>query len=656
MALKLIWQPVKIGNVEVKNRVVRSAHGTNFGKGEITDDLIAYHLARAKGGVGLTTLEYCTPHSSSFSNGLRSYDDSIISGYQKLVAAIKPYGMTVFQQLTHGGVMYPGLDGVAWSASATPNPWSGQAPQEMNRDQIAELVDAFAEAVRRCVEGGIQGVEIHFGHGYLVQQFLSPLMNRRVDEYGGSFDNRLRFGREILHAVKKTVPESYPVGIRISDQLAAGGIDAEDAARIVGLLESEGLINFVTGSQGSYYSLPAMLPAMDRPLGSMLPSSSRIVSGARRATRILTPALVRTLEEAEQMLRDDLGDMIVLQRAHIADPDLVRKTREGRVDEIRPCINCNQGCVGGLLSPANLLGCSVNPAVGFEQSLAEQLIVKTAAPRKVLVVGGGPGGMEAARVAALAGHHVVLAEAGPELGGLINIAKLAPHLHALGDFTQWQEHELYRLGVEVRTNTYIEAEDVVRRRPDVVVLATGSEPRMDGVQHALPGEPAQGMEQAHVVSSVDLLTGAVKIAGGTALVFDDTGNYEAVAIAEWLVERGVAVTYATCFPQFAPIVDSWCRAEPALERLYQGQFEVMTRTHLVKVEENRCIVRPLQSTKTKMVAADIVVPVLSREPLNGLYRESADFGAPASIVGDAKAPRDFQAAVREGHLAARAIQ
>lgn len=653
--LQRVFEPIAIGRVTIPNRVVRTAHGTWISRAKINDELIAYHVARAKGGVGLSYIEFTSVHPSSYTYGPLSWDDSFIEGCQRLTTAIRPYGMKMFHQLAHGGYMYPPVDGPAWSPSRVPNPLSASIPIEMSHEQIAEIVAAFAAAARRSEQGGLDGVEIHVGHGYLLHQFMSPLTNRRQDEYGGSLDGRMRITREILRAAHAATGPGFPIGIRLSDQLAPGGIDAEECARVAGLLEAEGLIDFINGSQGSYHSLPAMLPAMERPLGSMLPSSAKVVAGVSRIPRILTPARLRTLEEAEQLLRDGSGDLINLQRAHIADPDIVRKTREGRVAEIRPCIACNQGCVGGLLSPAARLGCAVNPAVGFEATLAEDLIRPTKAPKKVLVVGGGPAGMEAARIAALSGHRVVLAEAGPALGGAANIARMAPRMHTFGDITDWLEREIFRLGVEVRTGTLMDAGDVRAEEADWVIVATGGRPRMDGVQAAIPGQPALGMDLPHVVSSTDLLTGSVRELGRSALVFDDVGHYEAVAAADYLIEKGVAVTFATRCPSFAPTVETWTRAEPALERLQAGDFSLHTRMHLVEVRPGECLLRPLQGTRLQSVSASLVVLVLPREPLNGLHEELRSSVPGLALVGDAKSPRDIQAAIREGHLAARAI-
>jgi 2,4-dienoyl-CoA reductase-like NADH-dependent reductase (Old Yellow Enzyme family) len=654
--LHRIFEPIEIGRVTVPNRVVRTAHGTWIARQHINEDLIAYHVARAKGGVGLSYIEYTSVHPSSYSLGPWSWDDSIIPGCRALMAAIRPYEMKMFQQLAHGGFMYPPADGPGWSASRIPNPLTGAVPIPMSRDQIAEVVDAFAQAARRSCEAGLDGVELHAGHGYLLHQFLSPLTNQREDEYGGSLENRMRFLREVLHATRSQVDVGFPIGIRLSDQLSAGGLTPEDCAEIAGMLEAEGLLDFLNGSQGSYHALPAMLPAMERPLGVMLSSSAKVVAGVSRIPRILTAARVRTLEEAEQMLRDGLGDLINLQRAHIADSDLVRKTREGRVEEVRPCIACNQGCVGGLLSPAARLGCAVNPAVGFERTLSEDLISKSGDPKRVLVVGGGPAGMEAARVAAIAGHRVTLVEASAKLGGTVNVARLAPKMHSFGDITTWLESEIMRLGVEIRIGTYMEADDVLAEKPEVVIVATGGIPRLDGMQTAIPGMPARGVDQPHVITSTDLLTDRSRKIGATAVVFDDVGHYEAVAAADVLVERGAAVTFVTRCSMFAPTVETWTRTEPALERLNAGQFRVLTRMHLIEIRSEDCIVRPLQGERIEVVPAETVVLVLAREPLSSLADELRGAIADIRVVGDALAPRDLQAAIREGHLAARSIQ
>src|SRR5579859_7865590 len=404
--VKKVFEPIQIGTCTVPNRIVRTAHGTHFAAEEITDRFIEYHLAPARGGCGLTILEIASVHPSSVLT-IRNLDKRIVPGYRRLMEAIKPSGMKVFQQLHHGGHHAPGLDGIAWSASDIPSP-VGPIPVPMGAPELAALPRAFAEGAARCREGGLDGVEVHAAHGYIFSQFLSRLTNRRTDEYGGSLENRMRLLMETMRAVRKLVGNDFPVGVRLSTSEVPGGVTHEDSHAVARALEKEGLIDFLDLSLGDYYRGVSMNAAMDAPLGYELPFSVPLGAGAK-VPRIVAGRF-RTLEEAEQVLRAGDADMVSMVRAQIADPDLVRKTREGRPHEVRPCIACNQGCIGGLYRRGQL-GCLVNPAVGFEASLSEDRIKRTSQPRKVLVVGGGPAGMEAARVAALSGHRVILAEA-----------------------------------------------------------------------------------------------------------------------------------------------------------------------------------------------------------------------------------------------------
>jgi 2,4-dienoyl-CoA reductase-like NADH-dependent reductase (Old Yellow Enzyme family) len=393
MALKAVFEPITIGKVEIPNRIVRAAHGTHLARHAFDADSIAYHTARAKGGCGLTIIEAASVHASS-ENTLFNVDDRVIPGFEALMKSVRPYGMRVFEQLFHGGHQTFGEGRrPPWSPSTIPSPILGAVPVPMGEPEIEEIIGCFASAARRCRDGGLDGVEIHAAHGYLIHQFLSPLTNQRQDRWGGSLENRMRFLQEILRAVRKAVGPDYVVGIRVSASAAVGSLHEPEIRQVTKALLDENLIDYFNASLGDYYRMDSMVGGMQSPSGYELPSSAQLTEGVT-VPRIVS-GRIRTLEEAEQVLREGVADLVSMVRAQIADPDLVRKTREGRVDEVRPCIACNQGCIGGLMRDMRL-GCLVNPAVGFEAALAEDLIVRTAAPKKILIVGGGPAGMEAA--------------------------------------------------------------------------------------------------------------------------------------------------------------------------------------------------------------------------------------------------------------------
>jgi 2,4-dienoyl-CoA reductase-like NADH-dependent reductase (Old Yellow Enzyme family) len=600
-------------------------------------------------------LEASSVHPSSRLH-VALFGKAIVPSLKRLMEAVRPHGMRVFQQLWHGGNLYPAFDGSPpWAISNRPGYW-GMVGKVMSLREIAELRQAFVDAALNCQEGGIDGVEIHACHGYVFHQFLSPYYNTRDDEYGGSFENRSRFLFETARAIRKAVRPDFVVGVRLGASQAPGGVSEEDNKIIVRQLEAEGLIDFVSVSRGDYFRMDTMVGSMQNPLGYELPSTADIASAAT-VPRILTGRF-RTLEEADQILREGSADLISMVRAQIADPELVRKTREGRSEEVRPCIACNQGCIGGLFRVARM-GCAVNPAVGAELALAEDLIGTTAAPKKVLIVGGGPAGMEAARTAALRGHKVTLAEAQPMLGGTVNLAKTAPSLSTLGDITVWLEQEIYRLGVRVRLGTFVEASDVREEAPDVVIIATGSVPRLDGFQLANPGEPALGCQLPHVISSHDLaLSKPGSQAGSTALVLDTVGHYEALAAVETLLRRGLSVTYLSSAPSITPYVQTTWRDVPALERFYTlGKFEALLRHHLVEIKPGACVVRPLQAApeQTREVPASTVVLVTQNAPLRDLYDQLHEAFPALYLIGDAHSPRDVQAAIAEGHRVGRSL-
>jgi 2,4-dienoyl-CoA reductase-like NADH-dependent reductase (Old Yellow Enzyme family) len=651
-----VFTPIDIAGVRVPNRVVRTAHLTKLGVGTVSDDLIDYHVSRARGGVGLSILEATAVHPSSVL-GLVGYTDAIVETYRRLMSALRPYGMKMFQQLWHGGHIYPPPNGLPMrGASALPSPVAGLPPVPIGTDEVAEFVQAYAAAARRSIEGGIDGIEIAAGHGYLLQQFLSPLTNTRTDRYGGPLENRMRFLVEILTAVRAEIGAEVPLGVRIGASPTAGGVSESEVAQVGQHLVDQRLIDFVDVTMGDYYQAHWMMGGMDRPAGYMLPSSGQVTGAVAGVARIVTGRF-RTLEEAEQVLRSGEADLVSMVRAHIADPDLVRKTRAGRGAEVRPCIGCNQGCIARTSGVDQRLGCTVNPAIGRERSHDDAVLGVAPIARRVVVVGGGPAGLEAARVARTRGHEVDLFEAQDRLGGTLNVARRAPRTQGLDDIVEWYRDALRRMGVRVHLASAVSADDVIALQPDSVVVATGAEPNVDGRLVAAPGEVVAGINAPNVRSSVDVLSRQAPPAGSRALVFDDVGQYEAVSVVEYLLTHGVHVTAATRLPALGPLVDLAMRMVPALERLYAApaDLEIRTRTTIAEVTPGKSTLRSLVGGPDIVVPADVVVIVSYKKPrafADDLVGRLAD----VRVVGDALSARDLQVAIREGNQAGREIE
>ncbi|WP_340266836.1 oxidoreductase [Sphingobium mellinum] len=650
-----VFSPLKIRSVEVPNRIVRPAHVTMLATREpVTDDLIAYHLERARGGVGLSILEACSVHPSSYQS-LINWDDSVIPHYRKLASAIAPTGMKLFQQLWHGGHILAPADGnPPWAPSEVTARHSTCPPLEMTTDQIEELVVAFGAAARRVEAGGLDGIELHAGHGYLVAQFLSPVLNQRNDRYGGSIENRRRFLLETLREIRAQTSAGFPVGMRISESGDPAVFPIEEANAVCRLVEDEGLIDYINISHSDYYDTIEVIAGMESPVGYQLPTARRIGHGLK------VPRLVSgrfgTLDDAEQAIRAGDADLVGIVRAAIADPDLIKKSREGRATEVRPCIACNQGCVGGVMAEGRI-GCVVNPAAGREGTLAESLLDRSTPRRKVVIVGGGPAGMEAARVAALRGHEVILFEATPSLGGMINHARRLPKQQAIGDITNWLEAEVYRLGVDVRLSTYPDADEVLSEVPDAVVVATGAS-KLEGPirQVAHPATEVRVAPGAIVMDAIDLLDSKRNDLGRSAVVVDDVGHYEAIGCCEELLNRGMDVIYVTRHGSFAPLVQATMRDTSALKRLYKlGKFNIVTQAFLAAAEPGWATVQTLIGERADVIPADVVIRVDFRSSANTLWRELRERVKDIHLVGDAKSSRTLQTAIREGHAAGRAV-
>ena len=649
-----VLSPIDIGGVQVPNRVVRTAHATGIGAGHMSDALIEYHAARARGGVGLTIIEILSVHKTSPAT-LNAFDPRLPSEYEKLLAACEPHGMKLFQQLWHAGHNGSPLDGSPpWSASDVPSPQVGVVPKAMTKGQIDEIVAAYADTVNLCKDSGLHGVEIHAAHGYLPQQFLSANTNKREDEYGGSFENRMRFLMDLMRACRAYAEPGFAVGVRLAADATVGGIGPEENIAVVKALNAEGLADFVNVSLGSYHSFPKMIGGMHEPVGYELETAEPVTRVTGDSASIVTGRF-RTMEEADQVIRLGQADLVGMTRASIADPELVNKTKRGEVARVRPCIACNQGCVGQLLGPRGRVGCAVNAAAGFETRWGDDKLQLVQEPKRVLVIGGGPAGMEAARVAAKRGHQVVLAEAMADLGGALELASRAPTRQQFKDFLIWLQDEIYLEGVDVRLSTYVEADDLDQFEADHVILATGAEPRLDGVQISHPGEPIEGIGLGHVASSNDLFHDPGTVNATHALVIDDVGHYEGLATAELLANAGVEVTMVTRLPTLAPLVRPALMVDPALERLGKRNFSFHVGTRVLNTDGQSARLQAVTGGDAWSINADLVVFISLNRPRDEMVHDLETKGLSYRLIGDANSPRFLERAVAEGNAAGREI-
>jgi len=647
MSFKYVSQPLQLGPMQIRNRIVRTAHGTLLARPYVSDDLIAFHVERAKGGCAMTILEAATVHDSSIID-YSVASDAVIPGLTKLADACHAHGMKVLQQLWYGGNLYRGMGETTPYAVSAHAGYLGVVGKVVTRADIAMLTQAFVDAALRCQKAGLDGVELHAAHGYIFCQFLSQVYNSRTDEYGGSLENRARFLLETLRAVRAAVSKDFAVGIRVSASQAPNFLSQDEVAKVVQMVEAEGLIDYLNVAWGDYYQMDTFNAGMHSPAGYELPGADPILR-VSKLPRIVAGRF-RTLDEAETVVREGTAEMVSMVRAHIADPYLVNKSLGGHPEQVRSCIACNQGC-GTNARRVGRIGCTVNPTTGLELTMSDQAVPVAETPLKVLVVGGGVAGMEAARTAALAGHKVILTEAASKLGGQVVASSRAPILATFGDLLQWLEQEVYRLGVEVRLGAYMDAGDVQAEQADKVIIATGSEPRLDGFQLASPGETVPGCDLPHVTSSVDLIMAGHQ-EGKSALVLDTVGTYHAVAAAEHLLNQGKTVTFVTDKLSFAPLGER--RATKARERFMGKEFKVLLHHQLAEIKSDHCLVRQFYSDEMVPVDADTVVLVTQNDPRRELWDELGGEDNPAvMLIGDALSPRDMQYAIRDGHHAVR---
>ncbi|HEX2500581.1 MAG TPA: FAD-dependent oxidoreductase, partial [Methylomirabilota bacterium] len=579
MTFQHLFTPFRLGHVTLRNRIVSTPHATRFGKdGYVTERYARYHAEKARGGAGLVQcFGSMSVHPSSPVldwNGIKNWDDSSLPSLEAFARTIHAEGAHVMAQITHRGRR--GFSGPGERAlvapSDIPEAENREIPHALDRSEIAEIVQAYAAAALRLQRAGFDGADLCAYARHLIDQFWVPAVNRRTDEYGGSLENRVRFAVEVIGAIRAAVGRDFVLGMRVSgDELIPDGLHLEDVVAIVRALDALGQLDYFTVS-GSTGETPRfhqkLMPFADAPPGVYASLAARIRTEVRApviyAGRVVDP------RHADRLLAEGACDLVAMTRALMADPWMPRKAAEGRLDDIRMCVGMQEGCLGRS-NRGLTLSCSQNPVTGREGELGE--IVPAAAPRRVVVVGGGPAGLEAARVAALRGHQVILYERTEALGGQVLVAARAPLRPGYGESVHWLVRQLRKTTATVRLQTEATAERVLADRPDAVVVATGAVPRRPDVPGAdLPG----------VVTVEDVLSGSAT-AGPRVVVVDGTGRVQAGLAADFLAIEGRAVTILTPHHTVCDNTEGSTK-EPLLERLYRRDVGMIVDTRLVAIE------------------------------------------------------------------------
>ena len=646
-----LFSPLKIGSVVVPNRINFAAHLTNLSVDQkISDTQIQYYCERAAGGCGLITTEELTVHPSdhAYDKLVDAFKPEILPGFNKLSSAIHQYDTKIFAQLNHNGMQSDSSISrrPVWGPSSVADPLFRETCKEMEPEDIAECIEYFAISARNVLEGGFDGIELQLGHSSLIRQFLSPATNFRQDEYGGILENRMRFCREVVAAVRREVGDEFPVGLRLNaDEMHPdGGLTIEDTKCIAAALNADGQIDFLDISLGTFYNLFLVEGSMHVPLAYTTPLSAAIRSvvdiPVYASNRINDPHL------AEAILAQGQGDMVNMVRGLIADPFLPLKARQGRDDDIRHCIACNQGCIGRM-GLGYTIGCIQNPAAGREKELGHGTIKPAQKPKKVVVVGAGPAGLEVSRMASLRKHHVVLFEKGAEPGGQNLLAGKPAGRQEITGITRWLISQVDKLDVDLRFGVEADAQAVLGENPDAVVIATGSLPK----PKPFPGDYGPPL----VINTQQVLRGECPV-GEKVLIVDLDGHHQATGTAELLADQGKQVHMITpalfVGSQLGPLQDLF------MSRKRLAAKGVSFTPDIAVLEIQDTLIKGLNVYSNELIdfeGYDTVVLAAGNQSCDELYFQLKGRVPEIYRVGDCVSPRKTDMAIVDGHRVGRLL-
>lgn len=658
-----LFTPLTMKNLTIRNRVLSTGHGTFFHGGQPDDErLVRYFAERAKGGCGLIVSECATIHPDYFGL-LKIYDEKLIPAFRTLTDAVHEHGAKIIQQVGHVGRngQWPGMR-MNYAPSDVPCrifDWVPVPPKAMEIEDIQAAVAAWGKSARNAQEGGFDGVEIHSLYGnYLLAGFLSPYSNKRTDEYGGSLENRMRFVYQVIDEVRDAVGDDYVVGIQVNgDDFTPGGLDFEEWQEVARLVADTGKIDYITVKAGTYWCPNMVVPDMQHPLGLIVPLASGIKESVNDVY-VFTVGRINDPVFAEKVLADGHADMVGMTRAQVADAELANKAREGRLEDIRPCVACMDGCWSAIYNYGTF-GCTHNPAAANEQQLGIGTLKPTDKPKKVLVVGGGPGGLKAAEIAARRGHRVTLYEKRSKLGGQVNIAARGAGREELEGITRYLGMQVEKLGVEIHLNTEVTPEMVLEANADSVVIATGSFPRRisdTGIPPYDPENPIpRGFDQENVLTSLDLLEKGVEVGQKVIVADDGGGNWKSVSMTELLLDQGKDVEVLSPQDHFGFDINAISRL-PMMKRVLKKGLEFSAFTMIREIDGSTVHVYNIHSRKEWSIeGVDHVVLSYFNKADDALYFTLKGKVKELHRIGDCLSPRRIGDAIRDGERVGRLL-
>ena len=658
-----VFEPLQLRHRTLRSRITFGAHTANMAEDGLPGERhLAYYRERALGGAGMIVVEPVPIHRTGVltRGNFRHGDDAIIPAFRRVTDACREANpdVVLVHQLYHVGQHGDADNSFApnWSPSGLPSYHDADGSHAMTEDEILELIDGFVAAARRAQASGFDGVEIFAAYHAVVDQFWGPWSNRRTDGWGGSFEARMRFSTAVLGGIREACGDAFIVGLAVSaDPVSPAMPSVAELCEIVAWHDERRLMDYVTCGTGSYFDFGRIIPPslFDQRLGEPFAAA---LKGAVRNAKVQAESHIRTPEAAEAVLAAGHADMVSIVRGQIADPHLVAKARAGRADEVRPCISCNQLC-WGRRSRDYWISCLVNPSAGREWEWGGDRFERAAATRRVLVVGGGPAGLEAARVAAERGHTVTLWERGGALGGQFRLAGLQPSRGQISDLLAWHGRRLDALGVDVRLGMDATAADVVAFAADEVVVATGSRPARAGFQRALPMvDRLPGVDDAGVVAIHDVLDGtATATLGRRVLVLDDLNDWRGLGTALALAEAGHETTIVTSAAVVAGGLFHSAADGPLRARYAAAGGRSITGAVVVGWQPGRATLRDQASGNETVLDADTLVIAETAIAETALPTDLRARGIAFHLIGDAVAPRRASLAFYEGRELSRRL-